>query len=207
MERYAIVVKDLKAVGDTVIADVLQKAKGKTSGIETEDSMFMLFTFRGESIVRMETVRGEGRRPRSRRAERVADVAGERGEDEESNRGIQPPRLRFGTRPPAGRCDVGAVFLARRPTRRWFEGRRNCEPSWESQVDAVDIRMEPDEFISVGNNKVVVPSRMVAHGRSSEISLTATVVWVFTIDSDGLVTSAEAFDSRDEALKAAGLNE
>ena len=58
-ERYAIQVTDLKAVGDTVIADVLQKATGKTSGIQTEDSMFMLFTFRGESIVRMETVRGE----------------------------------------------------------------------------------------------------------------------------------------------------
>ena len=52
---------------------------------------------------------------------------------------------------------------------------------------------------------MVVASRMVAHGTSSEISLSAPVVWVWTIDGDGLVRSVEAFESRAEALEAAGF--
>ncbi len=86
-------------------------------------------------------------------------------------------------------------------------GKEELRAVWESQVEAVDIRVEPDEFIPVGENKVVVPMQMVAHGRSSEMSLTATVVWVWTVDGDGLVASVEAFDSRAEALEAAGLSE
>ena len=74
-------------------------------------------------------------------------------------------------------------------------------------MEAVDIRIEPDEFIPVGDNKVVVPSRMVAHGRASEMSLTVPVVWIWSIDRDGLVVSVEAFESRDEALEAARLSE
>jgi ketosteroid isomerase-like protein len=86
-------------------------------------------------------------------------------------------------------------------------GKEELRAVWESQVEAVDIRIEPDEFIPVGDNKVVVPSRMVAHGRTSEMSLTAPVVWVWSIDRDGLVASVEAFESRDGAFEAAGLSE
>jgi ketosteroid isomerase-like protein len=86
-------------------------------------------------------------------------------------------------------------------------GKEELRAVWESQVEAVDIRIEPDEFIPVGDNKVVMPSRMVAHGRTSEMSLTAAVVWVWSIDRDGLVVSVEAFERRDDALEAAGLSE
>jgi ketosteroid isomerase-like protein len=83
-------------------------------------------------------------------------------------------------------------------------GKAELRSVWESQVDAVDIRAEADEFIPVGDDKVVVPLRMVAHGRSSDISLTASVVWVWTFDDEGLGVSVEAFDGREEALRAAG---
>ena len=84
-------------------------------------------------------------------------------------------------------------------------GKEELRAVWESQVEAVDIRLEADEFIPVGDTKMVVASRMVAHGTSSEISLSAPVVWVWTIDGDGLVRSVEAFESRAEALEAAGF--
>jgi hypothetical protein len=43
-------------VGDTVLAQVVQHAKGRASGIEGDLSYFMLFTFRGKKIVRTEVV-------------------------------------------------------------------------------------------------------------------------------------------------------
>jgi ketosteroid isomerase-like protein len=49
----------VRAVGDTVIADVVQRARGKASGAEGELRFFMLFTFRGRRIVRCETVMHE----------------------------------------------------------------------------------------------------------------------------------------------------
>jgi len=59
-ERLTFEAERLQAVGDTVLALVVQHAKGKASGIEGDLSYFMLFTFRGGKIVRMESVMGEG---------------------------------------------------------------------------------------------------------------------------------------------------
>lgn len=58
-ERFTLEAKDLRVVGDTVIADLLQHAKGQASGLEGDFEWFMLFTFRGSKIVRMEAVRKE----------------------------------------------------------------------------------------------------------------------------------------------------
>src|SRR5688572_12224086 len=51
--------KRLRTAGDTVLADVVQRGKGRASGIEGELSFFMLFTFRGPGIVRFECVMDE----------------------------------------------------------------------------------------------------------------------------------------------------
>jgi ketosteroid isomerase-like protein len=55
-DRYAIEEKRLRAVGDTVLAHVVQRSTGKSSGIESELASFMLFTFQGERIVRIDNV-------------------------------------------------------------------------------------------------------------------------------------------------------
>ena len=47
-------------------------------------------------------------------------------------------------------------------------GKQELRAVWESQVEAVDLRGEPDEFIPVGDEKVVVTMRLVARGRGSE---------------------------------------
>ena len=49
----------LQAVGDTVMAHVVQHSKGRASGIEGDLGYFMLFTFRGKKIVRIEIVMNE----------------------------------------------------------------------------------------------------------------------------------------------------
>jgi ketosteroid isomerase-like protein len=86
-------------------------------------------------------------------------------------------------------------------------GKEELRAVWESQVEAVDIRFEPEEFIAAGDHKVIVPAQMVAHGSSSEITISASVVWVWTIDEDGLTAKVEAYESRAAALSALGLSE
>jgi ketosteroid isomerase-like protein len=49
----------LRMAGDTVIADVVQRARGKKSGAEGKLRFFMLFTFRGRIIVRFEALMEE----------------------------------------------------------------------------------------------------------------------------------------------------
>jgi ketosteroid isomerase-like protein len=84
-------------------------------------------------------------------------------------------------------------------------GKEELRAAWESQVEAVDLRLEPEEFIAAGD-KVIVPSRMLARGSGSEIALSAPVTWVWTIE-DGLAAKVEAFESRADALGAVGLPE
>src|SRR4051812_17795525 len=58
-ERLAIEAKHIRTVGDTVLAEVVQHGRGRTSGIEGDNRYFQLFTFRGGKIVRMESIMGE----------------------------------------------------------------------------------------------------------------------------------------------------
>jgi uncharacterized protein len=59
-ELLTIEAKHLEAVGDTVLARVVQHGKGSVSGIEGDIPYFQLFTFRGGKIVRMESIMSEG---------------------------------------------------------------------------------------------------------------------------------------------------
>jgi ketosteroid isomerase-like protein len=58
-ERYTIEAEHLEAVGDTVLAHIHQHGRGKASGVETDVRSYMLFTFRGGRIVRIESILDE----------------------------------------------------------------------------------------------------------------------------------------------------
>ena len=81
-------------------------------------------------------------------------------------------------------------------------GKEELRAVWESQVEAVDLQAEPEEFIAV-ESKVVVPVRMVGHGSSSDIPLSTPITWVWTFNDDGLCCSVEAFETVDDALASA----
>jgi ketosteroid isomerase-like protein len=81
-------------------------------------------------------------------------------------------------------------------------GKHELRAVWESQVQAVDIRIEVEEIFSAGENKVIAHTRMVARGSGSEITLSAAVTWVYTFDGSGLIASVEAFESPADALDA-----
>jgi ketosteroid isomerase-like protein len=55
-ETYAVEARDLQAVGATVVADAVQHGEGKASGIEMEQPFFIVFSFLGGKIVRIESI-------------------------------------------------------------------------------------------------------------------------------------------------------
>jgi ketosteroid isomerase-like protein len=58
-ERLSIEAERVETIGGTVLVKCLQRSKGRASGIEGDFRYFMLFTFRGDKIVRMDALMGE----------------------------------------------------------------------------------------------------------------------------------------------------
>ena len=67
------------------------------------------------------------------------------------------------------------------------------------------VRFEPQEFIPVGEDKVVMPVQMTAVGRD-EIEAVARAAQVFTL-REGKISHVKAFQTKAEALEAAGLSD
>jgi ketosteroid isomerase-like protein len=78
-------------------------------------------------------------------------------------------------------------------------GKEELRHVWESQVEALDLRIEPEEFISIGE-KVIVPTQVIAQGSGSDITLTGSVTWVYSFER-GVVTRVEGFETPDDALR------
>jgi ketosteroid isomerase-like protein len=88
-----------------------------------------------------------------------------------------------------------------------LRGKAQVKAAWESQVELLDLRVEPREFIAVDANNVVVTAQLVVKGKGSGMPLTRSIALVYTFGTDGLITSVDTHDSREEALEAAGLSE
>ena len=72
--------------------------------------------------------------------------------------------------------------------------------SWEY------VRMEPDDFIEVGEDNVVVLLRLHLRGRGSGIEVEARTVNVWTM-RDGRAARMAIYNDKAEALEAVGLSE
>ena len=76
---------------------------------------------------------------------------------------------------------------------------------WDELVEIWEsVRLEPDEFIEVGEH-VVMPNTLHAMGRNG-IEVQASATWVWTI-RDGRVEHVCFYQERPEALEAVGLSE
>jgi ketosteroid isomerase-like protein len=67
------------------------------------------------------------------------------------------------------------------------------------------MRLEPEDFIDAGD-EVVVPIRLVGIGKDSGVETTANACHVWTL-SEGKVVRQTTFQTKAEALEAAGLSE
>jgi ketosteroid isomerase-like protein len=70
-----------------------------------------------------------------------------------------------------------------------------------------DFQFVPEDLIDVGQDRVVAVTRWSGTGRTSGIAVPDTVVAFVVTLRDGLVVRQESFRSKDEALKAVGLEE
>lgn len=56
-DRLTISAQEIRSSGDTVLVRALQRGSGQTSGVESEMTYFWIFSFRGPSIIRLESMR------------------------------------------------------------------------------------------------------------------------------------------------------
>jgi ketosteroid isomerase-like protein len=60
-DDFTITAESIEGDGDTVIVKVNQRGTGKDSGIEVANSYFQLWTFRGDAVIRLESIKKEER--------------------------------------------------------------------------------------------------------------------------------------------------
>jgi ketosteroid isomerase-like protein len=68
------------------------------------------------------------------------------------------------------------------------------------------IRVEPQDFIIAGDDVVVVPVRLIGVGKQSGAETTANAAHLWIL-RDGKVIRQTTFQTKPEALEAAGLSE
>ena len=88
-------------------------------------------------------------------------------------------------------------------TYRGFEGMRRYFELWSEVMD--DVRFLPKEFIDAGD-RIVVPFRVVARSRETQLELEQHAVHVWTL-RDGRALTVEAYPTKAEALRAVGIDE
>ena len=88
------------------------------------------------------------------------------------------------------------VYCGLDQIREFYDAQREM---WESQ------RYEPQEFIPIGADQVVVPEEIVSVGRDG-VEVVARVATLYTLRA-GKVTHLKNFQTEAEALEAAGLSE
>jgi ketosteroid isomerase-like protein len=90
-------------------------------------------------------------------------------------------------------------FLSRAETDEpLVRGKEELRRIWESQVEALDLRFETEEFTAVGDDQVLVSALATARGSGSEITLSVPVTWLCTLDEDGCTLKVEVAGDGEE---------
>jgi ketosteroid isomerase-like protein len=86
----------------------------------------------------------------------------------------------------------------------FVQGKAALRALWTSQVDAVDVYLELQELIPVGDSRVVAVAKWRGRGQASGTPVESTAAQVFTI-RHGKVVSVETHATKKEALEAVEL--
>ena len=88
-----------------------------------------------------------------------------------------------------------------------YRGKAKVRDFWAAlHEDFDEVRTDPEEIIEVDESTVVVASRIRARGRGSGVNVHAASAQVWTIKG-GEVRSVKLYQSKAEALEAAGIEE
>jgi len=78
---------------------------------------------------------------------------------------------------------------------------------WEDLPQSIEgFRASPEELTDLGDDRVLVVARYEGRGRSSDAEVDQRIASVYEI-RDGMAVTVRDYESRDEALEAAGLSE
>jgi ketosteroid isomerase-like protein len=208
-ERYAVSVQELREAGDTVLAQVVQTGRGRSSGAAAELRSYLLFTFQGERIVRMDTLRDEDQAFAA-----IGLSPGSAGED------IVAIALRMceaaWLRPTP---DLETLAALGHPDHEMFTvqsmleggGYRGAEgfgrwlASW-NEMFGEDWEATVEDARATGDERVLITGWMKARGAQGGVPIEQRF-WVVMDVRDGLAVRSEVFTQRERALEAAGVAE
>jgi ketosteroid isomerase-like protein len=93
---------------------------------------------------------------------------------------------------------------SRGPNRGTFAGRARIQKSWEEVLGMwEEFVLEPHDFVGLDSGDLLFSIRGRMVGRDGiELTVRAAHIWEFT---DGLISYATFFQTREDALRAAGL--
>lgn len=87
-----------------------------------------------------------------------------------------------------------------------LEGKEEIRAAWTRQLESLDLQIELQELIPVGEASVVAVAKWTGRGSASGAPVGATAAQVLTF-ADGMVIKVESYASKGEALEAAGRPE
>ncbi len=95
---------------------------------------------------------------------------------------------------------------SRGPNRGMYVGKREVQENWEDFLGAwTEWAMEPHDFVELPDDGLLFSVRGRMTGRDGiELNVQAAHIWTVR---DGLVVRATFFQTRDDALNAAGVSE
>ncbi len=93
------------------------------------------------------------------------------------------------------------------PAKGIYRGKEQVRKVWTSFVEAFDVfRWDAEEIIEVDESRVIAVNHVRMRGRGSGIEVDAVGAQLWTI-SEGIGRSIKLYQSKAEALEAAGLSE
>ena len=94
------------------------------------------------------------------------------------------------------------------PAKGVYRGEAEIRRFWRDLEDAFDvIEVRPPEFIEIGDDRVMIVGRTRVRGRGSGVSTEVAGAQLWTIRATGKLGRIELYQSKAEALEAAGLSE
>ena len=87
-----------------------------------------------------------------------------------------------------------------------LRGKQEIRAAWESQVEALDVRIDLLELAPLDETRVLAVGTWSGRGLDSGVPVEQSAAQVFTVEG-GQVRSVETFASKHEAHKALGLSE
>lgn len=90
------------------------------------------------------------------------------------------------------------------PLKGIYRGREGALALWASFLEAWEsVRWDPTEVVELDENRVIVVNRVTMRGKGSGIDVEAIGCQVWTI-TDGVARSTKLYQTKEEALAAAG---